>query len=72
VKELLRTNDLVKISWVRSLLADSGIAAVVLDAHASVVEGSVLAIQRRIMVDDDDLAEARRILDDVGEAYSRP
>lgn len=68
MKELLRTNDLVKISWVSSLLSDSGIEAVVLDAHASVVEGSVLAIQRRIMVADDDLAEARRLLDDVGEA----
>ncbi|HEX9648040.1 MAG TPA: DUF2007 domain-containing protein [Alphaproteobacteria bacterium] len=71
MRELLRTNDLVKISWVRSVLADAGIEAVVLDAHASVVEGSVLAIQRRIMVLDDDLAEARRVLDDVGESYPR-
>ena len=33
--------------------------------------GPVLAIQRRIMVLDDDLAEARRVLDDVGESYPR-
>ena len=38
MKELLRTNDPVEISWIVALLADAGIEVVVFDAHASVVE----------------------------------
>ncbi len=67
MKELLRTNDLVKLSWLKALLADSGIEAVVLDNHTSVLEGSALAIPRRLTVIDDDLPRARRILADAGE-----
>lgn len=68
MKELLRTNDPVKISWVTALLADGRIEAVVLDTHTSIVEGSIGAIPRRIMVDDEDLDAARRLLADVGES----
>ena len=67
MKELLRTNDLVKLSWLKALLADSGIEVVVLDNHTSVLEGSALAIPRRLAVIDDDLPRARRILADAGE-----
>jgi hypothetical protein len=67
VKELLRSNDMVRISWVSALLDDSGIESVVLDGHASVVEGSIGAIQRRIMVLDEDWQQARRMLEDAGE-----
>ena len=67
MKELLRTNDLVKLSWLKALLADSGIEAVELDSHTSVLEGSALAIPRRLAVLDDDLPRARRILADAGE-----
>ena len=67
MKELLRTNDLVKLSWLTALLADSGIEAVVFDTHTSVLEGSALAIPRRLMVIDEDHAAARRILVEAGE-----
>ncbi len=67
MKELLRTNDLVRLSWLKALLADSGIEVVVLDTHTSVLEGSALAIPRRLAVSDDDLPRARRILADAGE-----
>ena len=69
MKELLRTNDAVEISWTCALLADAGIETVVLDTHASIVEGSIGAIQRRIMVADDRLTGARRVL---AEAGARP
>lgn len=62
MKELLRTNDLVRLSWVTALLADQGIDAVVLDAYASSAEGSIGALPRRLMVPDDKLEPARRIL----------
>ena len=38
------------------------IAAVVLDVHTSIVEGSISAIPRRLMVASDDLARARAVL----------
>ncbi len=60
--ELLRTNDPVLISWVVSYLGDSGIRATVLDTHVSIVEGSIGAIPRRLVVSDDDAAQARRLL----------
>ncbi|MFQ5958390.1 MAG: DUF2007 domain-containing protein [Alphaproteobacteria bacterium] len=69
--ELLRTNDPVRLSWVRALLADARIESVVLDSHTSVVEGSIGAIPRRLMIDDDDLSRARRVLDAAGESYRR-
>jgi hypothetical protein len=37
-----------------------------LDVHTSILEGSISAIPRRLMVDDDDYATARRLLTDAG------
>ena len=67
MKELLRTNDMIRLSWLSALLKDAGIDAIVLDGHTSVVEGSVNAIQRRIMVLDDHWQEARQVLEDADE-----
>ena len=64
MEELLRTNDVVLLSWLEALLADSGIHVQVLDTHMSILEGSVGAIPRRLMVADEDAATARRIMDD--------
>ena len=69
--ELLRSNDPVRLSFVTALLADARIGAVMLDTYTSVAEGSISAIERRLMVDDDDLARARRVLDEAGESYRR-
>lgn len=67
MRELLRSNDLVKISWLRALLSDSGIPTVVLDGHTSVLEGSAGAIPRRLCVTDDDFTQACRVLQEAGE-----
>ncbi|MFY7958655.1 MAG: DUF2007 domain-containing protein, partial [Elsteraceae bacterium] len=48
MRELLRCNDPVRLSWLRALLADAGIESVVFDQHVSVVEGSIGAIPRRL------------------------
>ncbi len=69
--ELLRSNDPVRLSFVTALLADARIGTVMLDPYTSVAEGSISAIERRLMVDDDDLARARRVLDEAGESYRR-
>ena len=62
MKELLRTNDLVRLSWVEALRADAGITCLVLDQHTSLVEGSIGAIQRRLMVDENDHRRARSLI----------
>lgn len=66
--ELLRTTDPVRLSWLVALLADAGIGTVVLDTHTSMLEGSIGAIPRRLMVDAGDAARAARILREAGEA----
>src|SRR5262245_13031678 len=63
MRELLRTNDFVLVSYLEAVLADAGIDAVVLDGHTSVAQGSLLAIPRRVMVEDEDFAAAQRLLD---------
>ena len=60
--ELVRSNDLVYLSWVEATLAAAGIESLVVDQHTSVLEGSIGAIPRRILVDDLDLSRARRTL----------
>ena len=60
--ELIRTNNPVLISWLQSNLADEGIEVIVLDEHMSVLDGSVLAIERRVMVGDVHQAVAKAIL----------
>ncbi len=67
MKELLRTNDVVKLSWLKALLADAGIEALVLDEHTSILEGSAGAIPRRLMVIDDDFEQAHTLLVQAGE-----
>jgi len=69
MRELLRSNDLVRISWIQALLSDGGIEIIVLDTHMSVLEGSLGILPRRVMVSVDDLSRARWILRESGEDH---
>lgn len=62
MKELMRTTNLVELSWSQAVLADAGIDCLVLDTHMSVLEGSLAIIPRRLMVADDDFTQASRII----------
>jgi hypothetical protein len=62
MKELLRTNDVVRLSWIQALLADAGIGSLVLDQHTSLVEGSIGAIPRRLMVAERDHRRAQSLV----------
>jgi hypothetical protein len=62
MKELLKSNDLVLISYVMHLLAEHGIEALVFDEHMSAVEGSIGALPRRIMVEENDFERSRNLL----------
>lgn len=67
MKELLRTNDPVRLSFVQALLRDSRIDSLVLDHHTSLVEGSIGAIPRRLMVAERDYQLALALLAAAGE-----
>ena len=66
MRELLRSNDPVLIATVEALLTGGDIGYMVLDQHMSVLEGSLGMLPRRIVVDDDDVPRARRLLTDAG------
>ena len=68
--ELIRTNDPVMLSWLLAALAENNIDSDVLDTHASIMEGSISAIPRRLMVRDADLPRARWVLAEA-EAIAR-
>jgi hypothetical protein len=67
--ELLRTNDPVLLSFLAALLGDAGVESVILDQHTSVLEGSIGAIPRRVMVPVEDLGRARQLLAEAGIRY---
>lgn len=66
MSELLRTNDMVLLSFVEALLKDAGIACMIFDQNMSVVEGSLGVLPRRLLVDSEALDQARRLLVDAG------
>ena len=62
MRELLRTNDVVRLSWAQVRLRDAGIDSLVLDHHTSLVEGSIGAIPRRLMVAERDHRRAGAVI----------
>lgn len=66
MKEIMRTNDLVVVSFARSLLESAGIGFLVADEHISAMEGAIGAFPRRFLVDEHDVAAARRLLEEAG------
>jgi len=66
--ELVRTNDPVVISFIEALMRDAEIKFLTADQNMSIMEGSLGVLPRRILVDEDDLERAKRILADAGIA----
>ena len=62
MKELLRTNNLVYLSFAQAVLKDAGIETLLFDAHMSVMDGSIGALPRRLMVADSEFTRAQKIL----------
>jgi len=67
--ELFATNDIVLISFVESLMKSAGIHYFVTDQNTSVAEGSLGAIRRRFLVEQESAEEAREIMIDAGLAH---
>jgi hypothetical protein len=66
MEELLRTNDMVLISFVQSILSEARIAHLVFDQNMSVIEGSLGILPRRVLVARERLDDARRLLTEAG------
>ena len=66
MKELVRTNDPVLLSWLQALLTDAGIGSNIFDTHTSILEGSAGAIPRRLVVADLDFRNAKNVLIEAG------
>jgi hypothetical protein len=66
LRELVRTNDAVLISAIEALLKSADIPHLVADQNISVLEGSIGAFQRRILVGEDEIAAARELLVEAG------
>jgi hypothetical protein len=66
MREILRSNDAVLISFAESVLRQAGIACLLADQHMSVMEGSIGAFPRRLLVGDDDGPAARQLLTEAG------
>ena len=62
--ELLRSNEVVLLSLVEAILAEAGVGYYVADRFASAVDGSLGIIPRRVLVQADELAQARRLMAD--------
>ncbi len=62
MKELLRTNNFVYLSFAQAVLQDAGIDSLVFDSHMSVMEGSLGVLPRRLMVADWDFTRAKTLL----------
>jgi hypothetical protein len=66
MKELLRSNDPVLLSYVSALLEEARIDFIVADLNMSVLEGSIGALPRRVLVESERFGQARNILTEAG------
>jgi hypothetical protein len=66
MRELVRTTDAVLISVIEALLNGACINHLIVDQNMSVLEGSIGVFPRRILVGEDELQMARRLLEDAG------
>jgi len=66
MKDLMRTNNPVLISFVEALLKGLDISYFIADQAISSAEGSIGMFPKRILVNVDDFAKARALLIDAG------
>ena len=69
MKELLRSNDQVLLSFISALLNEAGIHFIILDANMSVMEGSIGILPRRVLVEDEYIDEAQNLLTEAGVGH---
>ena len=66
MKEIFRSNDPTEIAFAQALLAGEEIGVVVFDENMGAFYAGIGLFPRRVMVVDDDVEEAARVLRDNG------
>ena len=66
---ILRTTDVVGLSFLQALLGDSGIRAEVFDANISALEAGIGAFPRRLAVAPEYRLAAETVLSDANELF---
>ena len=69
MKTLVRTTNTVRLSFLRALLADSGIQTEVFDDNISALEAGIGAFSRRLAVPTGQRLAAETVLRDAREFY---
>ena len=64
MRAVLKTVNPVVLDYAANVLSQEGIKYVVFDTHASVMDGSMGFLPRRLMVLDEDFSRADRLLRD--------
>ena len=62
MRMVLKSNNPVVLSYAGDLLSQAGIESVVFDTHASIMDGSMAMVPRRLMVLDEDHPRAEALL----------
>jgi hypothetical protein len=62
MRAVLKSNNPVVLSYATHILEESGITALVFDTHASIMDGSMAMVPRRLMVADEDFGRAEKLL----------
>ena len=71
MRAVLKTIDPVALDYAANVLSQEGIESVVFDTHASVMDGSMGFLPRRLMVSDENFSRAEALLREaVPDAFS--
>ena len=62
MRAVLKSNNPVVLSYASHVLEEAGIEALVFDTHASIMDGSMAMVPRRLMVADEDFHRAEKLL----------
>ncbi|MDG1824890.1 MAG: DUF2007 domain-containing protein [Henriciella sp.] len=65
MEEIFRTNDLVKLSYIRHVLSEDGIEPFVLDEHTAMIDGRGPMVPIRVTVREDQADRARWLLREI-------
>ena len=63
---IIRTMNPVTLSFAQAVLKDAEIESFLFDMNCSVLDGSTILVRKRLMIIDEDEADAREILDAAG------
>jgi len=70
METLIKSNDRIYISWIKSILKAHNIEYFTFDEEMSMTEGNITAIPIRIIVNENEISKALRIIKEEEELNS--